>query len=736
MHRLAILLLLSGCYGGYGSQWSDTPLIDDDDTPVVLPPGGCGEEAPEGADGDPDDPEVCNGRDDDCDGLVDELDPDLTDGIEVHPDADGDTYGDPTITLLVCELGDGQTLDDQDCDDADPEAYPGAVESWGDGADSDCDGDPDPDPCESAPIGVDVQADQTCEVEPVLGWFNPGVAWSLDAATLPPELDGGSTNSPMVGHLLDDDGDGVVDGPGDLPEIALVVGWDPHIALVRGDGGEVTVLPHPPHPDGFLWPNYQADLALGDVDGDGVPEIAATWEEKTLDTDDPCHPGVQEVDGTMRWFRQDVDFNCGHHAPALADLDGNGTVEAIWGDHVFDGATGATVWIGGAGQGTDPDYLNSGFHSFAADVDADGTLEVVAGRTIYTAGGAVHCALSDADGYPSVANLDADPGLEIVLTGHGLVRIYDDDCQELVSRDVVNGGWGGPSTIADLDGDGALEIGVAGETSYTAYEADGTPLWSAPITDISSSSTSSIAFDFDGDGAWEIVYGDEHDLWVFDGRDGTALVQDPWRGSGTRNEQPVVADIDGDGSAEILVSNDEGSTPLYVLDDAFDRWVGARPTWNQHAFHPSGISDALEVLAPSPTGPDGFRVTTPIGAAPTLEPLPVPAADLRIEIWGTCEPLPGAATYWWQVVNEGAAAAPAETRVHIDVEDDFAGRLLMFDEALGEPLEPGGEGLIYSGAVIEPTLGAYDRVVFEADSDGIVPECDETNNIAILNLPD
>ena len=740
MRALLLLVLLTGCFDGYGSQWSDTPLIDDDDTPTFVVDHECGQLAegvdPDVAAGDPANAEICNDVDDDCDGLVDGDDPDLSDGIPVHPDADGDGFGDPDSTVFVCELSEGVTEDDQDCDDSDAAIYPGAVESSGDEIDSDCDGLLDPSPCEETPTGVDVDADPACEITPTLGWFNPSVAWTLDDAPVPTELWGSAIGSPMVGHLLDDDGDGVIDGPGDLPEIALVVGQaNPYITLITGDASAVVTLPWPEHPDLWITPNYQADLALGDIDGDGAPEIVSTWREKTL-IEDVCRVGAQETDGSFTWFRDDLPFGCGHHAPALADLTGDGSVEVIYGDHVFAGATGDLLWVGGLGAGIDPEYINSGYHSFAADIDGDGSMEVVTGSEVYTATGAVHCTLSLLDGYPAVANLDADPGLEIVVTGRGLVRVYDDDCTELVNREVVDGGFGGPAVIADLDGDGALEIGVAAEISYTAYEADGTPMWSAPVTDISSGSTSSIAFDFDGDGAWEIVYGDENDLWIFAGVDGTPLMQNPWRGSGTRNEQPAVADVDGDGSAEIIVSNDEGSPSLFVLQDAMGRWSGARPVWNQHAFHPSGISDGLVVGAMAPSSPSGFRVIAPIGLAPDSTSVPEPAADLRVEVWGTCELAEDSASYWWQVVNVGNATAPAETRVLIQLQEDTWGTLTMFDEALNEDLPAGEEHLLFSNTVWQPELSTFDRLIFEVDTGELVPECDEANNTVTVELPD
>ena len=78
-------------------------------------------------DGDPDvNPaadEVCNEIDDDCDGDVDEGVQDTW-----YRDADGDGYGDPDTTTQACASPDGYNPFGSDCDDGDPEVYPSAVE--------------------------------------------------------------------------------------------------------------------------------------------------------------------------------------------------------------------------------------------------------------------------------------------------------------------------------------------------------------------------------------------------------------------------------------------------------------------------------------------------------------------------------------------------------------------------------------------------------------------------------
>ncbi len=84
----------------------------------------------------PDAPEVCNGIDDNCDAVVDN---DAVDRQTGYLDADDDGYGDPAWPIVACELGDGVSINDLDCDDSEASAHPGLPELC-DGLDNDCDG--------------------------------------------------------------------------------------------------------------------------------------------------------------------------------------------------------------------------------------------------------------------------------------------------------------------------------------------------------------------------------------------------------------------------------------------------------------------------------------------------------------------------------------------------------------------------------------------------------------------
>ena len=91
--------------------------------------------------------ERCDSIDNDCDEDVDE--DDASDASDWYTDLDGDGYGDPNSTRQACDLPTGMVADRTDCDDSDPDSYPGARE-FCDGADNDCDGTFDPDTSDDA----------------------------------------------------------------------------------------------------------------------------------------------------------------------------------------------------------------------------------------------------------------------------------------------------------------------------------------------------------------------------------------------------------------------------------------------------------------------------------------------------------------------------------------------------------------------------------------------------------
>jgi len=118
---------------GYGA--GDAALYCSSSMDISIYPGDCDDADPEIS---PLGTELCNGIDDDCDGLVDE--PGTPDGLEYPLDQDGDGYGHPVLTGVACAPTDGFAEDASDCDDGDPSRHPDAPEDCVNGVDDDCDG--------------------------------------------------------------------------------------------------------------------------------------------------------------------------------------------------------------------------------------------------------------------------------------------------------------------------------------------------------------------------------------------------------------------------------------------------------------------------------------------------------------------------------------------------------------------------------------------------------------------
>jgi hypothetical protein len=128
---------------GYGDGSVDIPACDPDPAAGRVADGTDCNDAD--ASTYPQATEVCDGADNDCDGLLDQDDPDATGGGTWYPDADGDGYGDPASAPVTdCIAPAGMVGSNDDCDEGDPAVNPGAPEVCDRGnTDEDCDGAPD-----------------------------------------------------------------------------------------------------------------------------------------------------------------------------------------------------------------------------------------------------------------------------------------------------------------------------------------------------------------------------------------------------------------------------------------------------------------------------------------------------------------------------------------------------------------------------------------------------------------
>ncbi len=175
--------------------------------------------------------EVCDGIDNDCDGEADGES--ALDAETWYRDADYDGYGDPDETTLSCEEPTGYTDNDDDCDDSTSTSRPGADEQC-DGEDNDCDGeidegegagdtyyadtdsdgygDPDDtvEAC-SAPTGY-VESDDDCDDDDAD--IHPGATETCDGVDedCDGDIDDGATGSATWYPDADSDGYGDADG--------------------------------------------------------------------------------------------------------------------------------------------------------------------------------------------------------------------------------------------------------------------------------------------------------------------------------------------------------------------------------------------------------------------------------------------------------------------------------------------------------------------------------------------
>ncbi len=251
-------------------------------------------------------PELCDGVDNDCLGVVD-------DGLTFatwHPDGDSDTYGAPDGADTRCDdPGDGWVLDGTDCDDASAGVAPNMPELC-DGIDQDCNGDIDDTlvfvdwfaDTDGDGFGDPGTADNRCD-HPGDGWVTvAGDCDDADAHIAP--------NQPEQCDGIDQDCNGEVD------DALVFVDW-----YVDADG------------DGFGIPGPANTLCLEPGDGwsrldsdcdDTAAAVNPDATEVCNQIDDNCDGAIDEHVSDEIWYDgvdQDCDGNDG-------DADGDGFLAA------------------------------------------------------------------------------------------------------------------------------------------------------------------------------------------------------------------------------------------------------------------------------------------------------------------------------------------------------------------------------------------------------------------------
>jgi hypothetical protein len=328
--------------------------------------------------------------------------------------------------------------------------------------------------------------------------------------------------------------------------------------------------------------------AIGDVDDDGRPDIAAPMEGGGV--------AVWRWDeGVRQWrllWRDAGRVATAMHALFMADIDDDARTEILAGGIVYDAA--GAVMSTTVGQPLLPNHEAYAWAQPAvvADVDGDVVPELLLGDSIW-AWDAVSADLVQEASVPgtassggvAVANFgdfgeatgDAPGRPELVVPLQSGLQIETISGSVLFGPIPIPGGtYVDTPTVADFDGDGVPEVGLAGGSTYTVFDmacvADGGPglcdtgrndgmLWSFQMYREAGGTT---VFDFEGDGRAEVVTSDLCFVRVLDGRDG-AVVWSRGRSSGTWYELAVVADVDADYHAEIVSGSEAVCLPAFGL---------------------------------------------------------------------------------------------------------------------------------------------------------------------------
>ncbi len=599
-------------------------------------------------------------------------------------------------------------------------------DSGGSSNDDDSGEDPTPGSCSEfvAPDVPSLEPDPNCmnlpESNP--GPFGSVIEWQWDVNPLQPGYTGVMA-TPTVANLTDDNGDGIIDET-DVPDIVFTSypgsGYNAPGALtaISGDG------------NGTLWSILTAGghnltarsaTAIGDIDADGLPDV--------------CIPGydiavvcVEGATGAFKWAGGSELGRLG--GVSMADLEGDGLVEVILGRQVF-AHDGTLRWVGESGRGSSYYTELSDVMSFAVDLDGDGTLEVIAGNTIYDHLGVPERVLPVEDGIPALGDISGDDTPEIVISGNFMVSVFEADGTLVWQQPNPDSGRGGAATVADFDGDRRLEIGVATSGHYTVFDTDGEILWSNVTDDSSSGSTGSAVFDFDGDGTNEVVYGDEHTLFVYDGGTGAVRMQADGHRSPTGRENPIIVDVDNDARTEIVVPS-SGNTAagdwrgITVLGSAAEPWAPARPIWNQIAYHITNVNNDAsipQVQTPNWSSWNSFRTAgTEVGPSHWL-------ADLKVEPPALCleECRDDRVLLYVPLGNGGLAPSPSSSLQLSRIED---GGTVEIDQAPIPELLPGSGALLGPFELTSAQWG--DELFVLIDAPDAVNECDESGNLVPL----
>lgn len=586
-------------------------------------------------------------------------------------------------------------------DDTGPGSTPGECPDWD---------------FESREVGVTDMCDFGGE-----GSFNPVIEWNM--------VSGGYSRATVAVGDLD------LDGMPDIVANITAIFGNGTLYAMRGDGSAT------------LWTaggdmGYGAAPAMADLDDDGSPEIVVVREytNSMLGTGDYTAVAF-DAEGNEIWESEhfvgdDFDYV---GAPAISDMDHDGSPEIVIGRVILH-ADGTTRGVGEYGRGSFGSIsfgdltMDEGCLPAVADLDLDGTEEVIVGNAMYAPDGtAIWKDITEWDGMVGVANLDSDAEGEFIAISNNTVRAVDTDGtviwgpEAITSANIMS-----PPAIDDLDLDGMPEIVVAGGNFLVVFNHDGSELWRTGVTDMSGATGASI-FDFEGDGSPEVVYIDEVEMAAYDGATGALKFYSRDHASDTMYDYPVIADVDGDDHAEIVVAHAGWDAAVSIYGDRDNSWAPARKVWNQHAYSITNINDDLSVpttATPNFSSYNSWHSAYGRAVGTSL------TNDLEAEVLGVCEDdcAAGVLRVAARVINRSDAAMDAGISVALYAVVD--GEYVIADTAVTTVETPSGmTGEVLDFEVPASLAEEASGFVVHADDDGSgtgsISECSEENNTDI-----
>jgi hypothetical protein len=263
--------------------------------------------------------EICGGGDENCNGLIDDDDPDVEGRSAAYADTDLDGYGDAEAPVEVCETGAGAETIAGDCDDTRAEVNPDAEEVCRNGLDDNCDG-----------MADECQWAQSADIDMV------AKAWT----SIENDFAGAT-----LGRAEDATGDGLVD---------LLIGI-PYSDAYTYNGGAVAVVSGVAAVSGGRLAEGQVEAVLvgtdqngfagtaitaADFDGDGISDVVMGAPDADTPTGAAGRVAVFEgpVSGVLRANTATAELvgsrtgdRAGRTLIATHDVTDDGTVDLIIG---------------------------------------------------------------------------------------------------------------------------------------------------------------------------------------------------------------------------------------------------------------------------------------------------------------------------------------------------------------------------------------------------------------------